>query len=338
MEGIRALAWAVHSRRSKLKLMLGLSAYFDESGHSEDPRCRFVGMGGLVAPEAAWTEFEPKWQAALDEHCGGHPFHMNDFAPGYGIYAGWKKEQRDKLLGSLVRAVRESGAKPFGAVVSLDAYETICQRFPGIEDMFVDPYYICFQDVTAAAAISVIAYSMPATNTVEEWQEFEKTEKVAMVYARHDGFGTISSPSETRRENMGRAESLWYALKEANPVCGRWMGSYSSNLAQNLAFLQAADLFTYELTHEFENRINRPEDPMRWGLAQMLPGSWRDFLHKFYGVPQLLQLLTESGALGQHEDPRHGLSINTSMNNITHRDLLFGRMYERRSKDGKTAK
>ncbi|HSY01391.1 MAG TPA: hypothetical protein VK819_04530 [Acidobacteriaceae bacterium] len=312
--------------------MLGLSAYFDESGHSEDARCRFVGMGGLIAPESAWTEFEKKWQAVLDEQCEGHWFHMKDYAPGYGIYEGWGKKRREKLFGALVKAVRESGAKPFGAVVSLDAYEIVCSAFPGIEKWLGDPYYICFRDVTLAAAVSVISYSMHATTTVEEWQEFEKTEKVAMVYARHDGFGTISSSSGTRPENMGRAESIWYDLR-TNPAWGHWMGAYSSNLPQNLVFLQAADLFAYELTHEFENRVNRPQDPMRWGLAQMLPGSWRDFLHKFYGVPQLLNMLVECRILGPHEDPRHGLSINTSMSNIMHRDLLFGRMYERRNKD-----
>jgi hypothetical protein len=289
-------------------------------------------MGGLIAPESVWAEFEQKWQAILDEQCEGHWFHMKDFAPGSGIYAGWGKDRKEKLFGALVRTVRESGAKPLGAVVSLDAYETICGGFPGIEKWLVDPYYICFQDVTAAAAISVIAYSMHAITTAENWQEFEKSEKVAMVYARHDGFGAISSLSGTKRENMGRAESLWYALKDSNPAWGHWMGAYSSNLSQNLAFLQAADLFAYELTHEFENRVNRPQDPMRWGLAQMLPGSWRDFPHKFYGVPQLLRLLVESGILGPHEDARNALSINTSMNNIMHRDLLFGRMDERRNK------
>jgi hypothetical protein len=132
---------------------------------------------------------------------------------------------------------------------------------------------------------------------------------------------------------MGRAESLWHAIRDSNPHFGKWMGSYSSVLADELNFLQAADLFAYELTHEFENRVHRQNDPMRWGLAELLPGSWRDFLHNFYGVPQLLELLIESGFLGPHEDPRHAISISTSMNNIMHRDLLFGRMYERRGKD-----
>ncbi len=97
---------------------------------------------------------------------------------------------------------------------------------------------------------------------------------------------------------MGRAESLWYAMKDADLYVGKWMGSYSFALAADLNFLQAADLFAYELTHEFENRVHRPNDTMRWGLAQLLPGTWQDFLHKFYSVPQLLELLVGTSLLG----------------------------------------
>jgi len=112
------------------------------------------------------------------------------------------------------------------------------------------------------------------------------------------------------------------------------MGSYSSDSPNNLTFLQAADLFAYEFTHEFENRVNRPQDPMRWGLSQLLP-DWpqQNFLHKFYGVPQLLELLIESGFLGPHEDTRNGVSIESSMSSIMLRDLLFGRKHDRNKND-----
>lgn len=330
LSGIGHLAHAIHPGRSKLRFMLGLSAYFDESGHSKDQKCRFVGMGGLLAPSSAWDEFDPKWQAILDDYCGGVPFHMNKFAFQAPPFDGWDKEKRDRFFGSLVKTIKDAEAKPFGAVVSLDAYEFICQGIPAVRQAFLDPYYLCFQDVTRAAAVSLIGYSI---DHIDDWKEFEKNEKIAMVYAQQTHFGAIASPEGTAPESMGRAERLWYAIREANPHFGRWMGSYASAPADNLSFLQAADLFAYELTHEFENRINRPQDAMRWGLAELLPDNGRNFLHKFYGVPQLLELLIESGFLGPHEDPRHGISINTSMNNIMHRDLLFGRMYDRRRKD-----
>jgi hypothetical protein len=331
MWGANQLARSVHLSRSKRKFMLGLSAYFDESGHSEDAKCRFVGMGGLCAPAVAWTEFDSKWQAILDKYCEGEPFHATDFANQQKPFDGWKEEKRRQFLGGLIRTIKETGARPFGAVVSLDAYEVICHGIPGFKRAMLDPYYLCFQDVTRAAAVSLIGYSI---GNLYNWKEFEETEKVDMVYAYQKQFGAISSPEGTQRQSMGRAESLWHTIKDSNPHFGKWMGSYSSALADDLNFLQAADLFAYELTHEFENRVTRPEEPMRWGLAQLLPGSWRDFLHKFYGVPQLLDLLIESGFLGPHEDPRHEISISTSMDNIMHRDLLFGRMYDRRRKDG----
>ena len=325
------LARAIHSGRSKLRFMLRLSAYFDESGHSEDEKCRFVGMGGLWAPSSAWEDFDGKWQAILDKHCEGKPFHATDFAYQSEPFKGWEEEKRQEFFGGLVRTIKESEARPFGAVVSLDAYEFICQGIPAVRQALLDPYYLCFQDVTRAAAVSLIGYSI---EHLDNWEEFEKNERVAMVYAYQKRFGAISSPEGTARENMGRAESLWHAIRDANPHFGRWMGSYTSDSPSNLTFLQAADLLAYELTHEFENRVNRPKDAMRWGLAQLLPGTWQGFLHKFYGVPQLLELLIESGFLGPHDDPRHGISISTSMNNIMNRDLLFGRMYERRKKDG----
>jgi|GEM_PF-6849139 len=152
-----------------------------------------------------------------------------------------------------------------------------------------------------------------------------------MIYAHQKEYGTISSPEGSPIENMGSSERLWYWIKDANPHFGKWMGTYASNSPDNLNFLQAADLFAYELTHEFENRVNRPRDTMRWGLSEMLPGTRRDFLHKFYGVPQLLDLLIKSNRLNITENQRNAGSINASLTNIMHGDLLSSRMYAKRN-------
>lgn len=337
MERVRYLAWAIHPRRSKLKLMLGLAAYFDESGHSVDPACRFVGMGGLIAPESAWTSFDERWRGILDDQNDGECFHMNVFSANTGKYASWGKERRKRLLGDLVGAIVDSGAKPFGAVVSLDGYKRICDIFPGVGSILHDPYYICFQDVSSAAAISVISYA-GNVSTVEEIIQFEQTEKVAMVYARQNEFGAISSPEGVRRENMGRAESLWYELRDRNPQIGKWMGSYSSGEPEQLSFLQAADLFSYELIHDFENRLNRPNDPMRWGLSTLLPGNWRNLLFKVYGFPQLLELLLEGNLINLTEEQAIALSTNSSLSRIANRDILFSRMDDRRNRDENPSK
>jgi hypothetical protein len=136
------LGRALHPSRSKLKLMLGLTAYFDESGHADDPRCRFVGIGGLCAPLAAWEEFDEKWQGILDDQCGGQPFHMKEFSFGEGQFKEWSKPEREKLLGALVKTIKESKARPFGAVVSLDAWDFVCKSIPGIDKFLGEPYHL----------------------------------------------------------------------------------------------------------------------------------------------------------------------------------------------------
>lgn len=168
---------------------------------------------------------------------------------------------------------------------------------------------------------------------IDDWLEFENNERVAMVYARQQEYGTISSPEETPRESMGQAEHLWYAIRDAYPGIGRWMGSYASGSPEELNFLQAADLFAYELVHEFENQLNRPSDPMRWALAQLLPDDRMDFCHCFHGLEYLLDLLIKSNRLIVTKDQEYGGSINSSLTAIDLRNFLYQRMADRRKKE-----
>ncbi len=250
---------------------------------------------------------------------------MELFANQQGMFKGWNEPRRRKLLSALVTTIAETNARPFGAVVSLDAYEYLTKTLSGVDKFFGEPYHLCFQDVTRAAAIQAMEYSWPFTEGVEQ---------VAMVYARQEHYGAITSTLGTPKEQMGRAESLWYAIKEANPHFGQWMGSYSSGSPKDLTFLQAADLFAYELIHEFENRANpmRATDGMRWALAQLLPAGSRNFLHKFYGLEQLLELLLDNNRLAVTKDQAYAGSINSSLSKIAMRDQLFQRMYDRKRK------
>lgn len=305
--------------------MLGLTAYFDESGDANDPTRRFMGIAGLCAPEEKWTAFDEKWQAILDDQCGGKWFHMELFAAREGIFKGWDESRRRKLLGALTGAIAESEARPFGAVVSLEAYEYLAKAFPGVEAFWGEPYHLCFQDVTRAAAIQAMEHSWPFKEGVEQ---------VAMVYAQQERYGTITSKPGASREQMGRAESLWYSIKDANPHFGQWMGAYASARPNNLSFLQAADLFAYELVHEFENQANpaRASDSMRWALAHLLPSNSRNFLHKFYGLEQLIELLLDNNRLAVTEEQASAGSINSSLSRIDMRDMLFRRVCERRNR------
>ena len=230
--------------------MLDLTAYFDETGHADDPVLNFAGMAGFVAPRGRWLNFDDQWNDTLSNAGLSDPFHMKEFAHSTGQFKSWKKceDKRRQLLSRLVEIVRETKATPIGAAVSLRAFETLT---PTQQSEFRDPYYICFQTCTRGAAIE----------TVFE----EPSEKVAMVYAFNEEYGTANAHNG--------AEALWHAMKKYVTLdcnMGSRMGSYESSTPADASPLQAADLFAYELCHEFENRIKRPCDKMRWGLRQIL--------------------------------------------------------------------
>ena len=64
---LRHLAMAIHPWNSRVRLMLMLTSYMDETGHSDDPNFHFAGMAGFVAPMETWVQFGEVWQAVLDD-------------------------------------------------------------------------------------------------------------------------------------------------------------------------------------------------------------------------------------------------------------------------------
>lgn len=221
-----------------------LIAYFDETGHPDDPAREYVGISGFVAPAAAWQIFEAGWNDLLKNAGLKEPFSMKHLAHFKGQFKSWKsnEELRQLFIGSAVRLIVETGATPLGAIVSVSSFQTLTiqQR-----TSFLDPYYIAFQNCTRGAAVAAA---------------FEADEKVAMIYAFNSEYGTNYG---------GRAEQLWSAIKQYTDY-GKWMDSYSSSTPDVLLSLQAADLLEYELSHEFENRVRRPDAPMRWPLRQIM--------------------------------------------------------------------
>jgi len=225
--------------------MLNLTSYMDETGHSDDPTLEYVGMAGFVAPFGAWEVFETGWGDLL-RNAGLHEaFHMKEFAHSQGQFTSWKGKEEDRraFLGRALTLITATGGTPIGAIVSLSAFRSLTKLQ---QSSFLDPYYLAFQTCTRGAAIEAVFEEAP--------------EKVAMVYAYHDEYGTNSG---------GRAEKLWHAIKKHYDH-GHRMGSYASSTPDKSSPLQAADLFAYELSHEFENRAKRPKDNMRWGLRQIV--------------------------------------------------------------------
>ena len=263
--------------------MFMLRSYMDESGHSEDPNLHFAGMAGFVARWDQWEIFAPRWIDTLKNAGLKKPFHMKDFANFQGEFAeGWRSEndlKRKALLGRLLELIVETRAVPVGHIVSLEGFRSLTEAQQS--GFAKNPYFISFQHCTRGAAVQGIGY--PAD------------EKVAMVYAYNHEFGTVTAPEPYSVDQAGMAAKLWHEMQQSTDF-GQWMGSYASGSPVDCVQLQAADIFAYELTKEFENRIRRPSDDMRFALRKILTlvKSRLPFI-RLFDRKELLRVIRENG-------------------------------------------
>jgi len=290
-----------------------LIGYMDESGHSKDPKSRFAGMGGLVADCCSWKQLEVTWEDALDKAGIKGGFHMKHFAHRAGEFENWSEDQRRNLFGKLVGAIVDAGAVPVGCVVSLDDFNGAS---PMLQKFHQEPYFMAFQMVTRGVSLQAIPTTYPYT-----------PETVAMVYAYQQEYGATEAKED--EDQAGKAQKLWHAMKRLT-VYGQWMGSYASALASELYPLQAADLFAYELTKEFENLISRPTDDMRWALRQILrPASKYNQHHliQFYDAHEMIRVFLEATGQDSHPTPAiQAMLANVWLRKIVARDLMQERI------------
>jgi hypothetical protein len=272
-----------------------LKAFMDESGHSKDPVCSFVGMGGIVADETAWIAFDEGWGKALEEFIDRQPFHMKDFviSPPRGLYKGWEEEKRREFLGRLVQATLKSGCRFVGCVVSVPGFD---QLPLSCKTALVDPYYVAFQTVTRGMAI------------IAEEKTPSQPEQVVLMYSQQDEFGATE---------LGRAKQLWLA-SQSDADYGKWIGAYSTATPEGVYGLQAADLFAYELTQEFEHFFDSPRRPMRWAMKRFVQKEGMGFMVKFFPYELMLHTLLESGFLTNEDFFKFNWTVNHMLYSRAH--------------------
>lgn len=257
---------------------VGLVAYMDETGHSDDPRCHFAGMAGFVGPEKLWTALAEYWQSAMAYFKLTEPFHMKDFAHSQGQFTGWKGDEakRKSLLNALVTGLVAIKPTPVGTVVSIEDFRGLSKEQ---QAAFKDPYYIAFQRCTRGASLEAMDL---------------EPETVSMVYSYNHEFGATKAQEVYSVDQSGLAEQLWHTMKNSTDF-GKWMGSYASSTPGENVQLQASDLFAYELSKEFEILRVNPQREMRWPLKQILglikyPFAFISLMDR----PELLRVIKES--------------------------------------------
>lgn len=254
-------------------------SYADEAGHSKDPKRTYLCLAGLVAKEESWKAFDPEWRTACAEEHVALPFHMKHFTALRGQFQGWSEEQRKRLLGKLVAAIRRAGAVPVGSVVSVKDYNAFSSSRKA---KLKDPYFMAFQPLTWNLVVAASLEMPPGP--------------VLMVFARH--------PEHS--QGRGNSEQLWDAFRRGNPIVAPFMESYETMEPKDCTPLQAADLWAYELGHHFE--VIRPAcmEP-RWPFKQFVEMGLKDqFTHDF------ITLYDTGGVngLGRYSQVTRGTQLN----------------------------
>lgn len=218
-----------------------LSAYMDETGHSKDERQKFVGMAGLIAPAANWEGFEEKWKAALKLPYIDLPFfHMTDFASRRKAYEHWSEEKRKKVFGKLMITMECAYPMPFGAIIPMDVFRSLTKEH---QDLFIDPYFLCFQSVVAASTTFLEAMKIP------------DEEKIALI---------LSDQVEFRH----RAQHIYDVVEKIGLYTRRSTPPIFRDM-RDVVPLQAADIVAYEMYKEFDRRLYRPNAKSRYGFERL---------------------------------------------------------------------
>lgn len=258
------------------------SAYMDETGHSADAKQKFNGIGGLFAAADEWIAFEEKWNATLARKEFNIPyFHMKDFeardAGGRkSFFAGWSEAKRRRLFGKLLSLIASVHPICIGSIVHMDDYRALNESQRAI---LRDPYFLSF--------VNVIAY----TTSFLDFVTASPDVKVGLIF---------SDQVEFRHRALLLYEDIWkvgmFIKRSAYPPDFRPM--------QDFPALQAADIVAYEMYKEYDRRVYRPRDKIRFGYGEIEKMNLRHGfkpMFRFYSKAELTSYALDFERAARHQ-------------------------------------
>ena len=220
------------------ELVLALWSYFDESGHSEDPNCSVLSVGGAVSSVGGWKRLVPEWNAVLKEFSVSQ-LHMKEFAHSKREFVGWTEDKRRAFLSRLVGLMTRDVDTYIGRVMDL---RDDWRESPGaLRERLKNPYHGCF--------IFCVNLAMSYAKNLDPAEELN------VVMAHHP-------------EYSGWANDVFQAMREGPD--GHRLGSLSFDTPAQLVQLQTADLVAYELQHYTTDARRKGKLGRRWALQQLL--------------------------------------------------------------------
>ena len=219
------------------QLIVALEVYLDESEDSGSGKA--MALAGYVAPASVWTDFEPKWNAVLEEYAVPY-FHMVDLHHNRDSFVGWGEERKIHFLRQLTAVIKEAAPYGVGSLVRLGDLA----RFNEDKSQAVEP-------------MPLLIYGC----SLELHQKFPGEDMRVLIDRRDKGHSEIS-----KAIGYGNSDSYYVGAMDNLQISAlKPTMSWSS---KTILPLQAADflawelLKNYKLKHEwFENEKPSPDSP-----------------------------------------------------------------------------
>ena len=217
------LFFSVHSGYGYLTMF---RAYFDESGHPDDPNSPVVSVAAVAADIDQWHAFDEQWNDILKVH-GVRGLHMTDYESRQGEYRHWKRgdQQTIQFISDLASALINT--IQYGCVCSfaMDDWNDI------MRDRFEIPY-----ERKRASLIVLLQICLEELNRTNL---LPKDQQIHCVYEENDF--------------LARAPNHFIDWKKAWGLEERF-GGFGFDDKYNLPGLQAADMLAYEGRKHYLNQ------------------------------------------------------------------------------------
>jgi hypothetical protein len=119
------------------------AAYFDASGHPQDPKHTALLVAGFVSTTKKWQRFDSEWGEILNDQ-GIKCFHMTDFASSGGEFSAWRNQtdRRRIFIQALLACIKRNVNKSFRATVALPDFKEANNSFM-LSECIGQPFAIC---------------------------------------------------------------------------------------------------------------------------------------------------------------------------------------------------
>ncbi len=248
-----------------------LRAYFDDSGTHEGSRV--VAMGGFVAREGQWEQYDREWRELLTKH-GISYLRMADLESSHGNFEGWGEEKKKPLIRDVIGQVRKWAKYAVSGLVVAQDYEQAVPEWARQSAAFGDAYNFCFQ-MCVGQSMQYVEHLNPP---------MPERDQIAFVFEQ-----------ESKHEGVTRAN--YTLIKEFRDPKDR-MGAFGFGTKQRFLPLQIADFFAYESYKHLENLVGESGRKIRYPL-RVLAEYGIDIEAHYFGREKLEALVADYDARGR---------------------------------------